>query len=360
MNTGMTTCGFDRFIRLDAEDAPDLLARMSKDELGIDGERYGIFSRLFARPQATVVDLASAVTEKLMRQCSGGSSDIGALILSSRIVNVEQTASTVVNRLGIDCAAYGIERACSGFPAATELGLKLCRELQRPVIVVTAEIISCSINWELPADSPTDHQRARGQASKLFGDGAAAVMIQPGADGRLHQILDAWIDDVPDDKQLIQKADIVDTVDPWGNVRPGSNGCMSMPGRRGFYLVKRAPQIMADSVSRSYQQASAHIASGERIDHVVPHQANGLIISRLQTQLAQDDSRSPRVWDCIKDSGNTVSASIPLAMAEVQDQLPPGVLVAMPSVGAGGPGYRPSSLSTGCVLIRTGDLVDGR
>ncbi len=250
-----TTYGFDRFIRLDQDDAPDLLARMSKDQLGIDGERYGIFSRLIARPQATVADLACAVVQKLIRQCGDRSPDIGALVLSSRIIPVEQTATEVVDRRGIDCSAHGIERACSGFPAATELGWQLCRELQRPVVVVTAEIISCSINWELPADDPADHQRARGQASKLFGDGAAAVLIRPDSDGRVHQILDAWIDDVPDDKQLIQKAEIVDSVDPWGTVRPGSNGCMSMPGRRGFYLVKRAPQIMADSVSRSQQRA---------------------------------------------------------------------------------------------------------
>jgi 3-oxoacyl-[acyl-carrier-protein] synthase-3 len=355
-----TTYGFDRFIRLDADDAPDLLARMSKDDLGIDGERYGILSRLIARPKATVADLACAVTEKLMRECSDSRSDVGALVLSSRIADVEETASTVVDRLGVDCSAHGIERACSGFPAATEVGLRLCRQLQRPVLVVTAEIISCSINWEAPCDNPADHGRARGQASKLFGDGAAAVLIRPDTDGHVHQILDAWIDDVPDDKQLIQKAEIVDTVDPWGNVRPDATGCMSMPGRRGFYLVKRAPEIMADSVSRSYQQANAELELGEPIEHVVPHQANGLIISRLQTRLAGDGDRSPQVWDCIKNSGNTVSASIPLAMAEVQDRLPPGVLVAMPSVGAGGPGYRPDTLSTGCVLVRTGDVVNGR
>jgi 3-oxoacyl-[acyl-carrier-protein] synthase III len=158
---------------------------------------------------------------------------------------------------------------------------------------------------------------------------------------------------------LIQKAEIVDSVDPWGTVRPGPNGCMSMPGRRGFYLVKRAPQIMADSVSRIQQQASALIKDGEHIAHVVPHQANGLIISRLQSLLSSEENPGPHVWDCIRNSGNTVSASIPLAMAEVQDQLPPGVLVAMPSVGAGGPGYRPDVLSTGCVLVRTGELADG-
>jgi 3-oxoacyl-[acyl-carrier-protein] synthase-3 len=349
--------GFGRFVGLDAEDAPELLARMSKRELGIDGERYGISTRLIARPAVTVADLAVAVVGKLMRRCAASNSRLGALVLSSRIVDVENAASAIADRLGFDCPAYGIERACSGFPAATELGLQLYRKLHRPVVVVAAEIISGSINWEPPDGNLADHGRARGQASKLFGDGAAAVLIRHQRDGRVHQILDAWIDEVPDEKQLIQKAEVIDSVDPWGNTRPGATGCISMPGRRGFYLVKRAPEIMADALCRSLQRASAELESGEQIAHVVPHQANGLILGRLQSQLAENEGQSPHVWQCVKNSGNTVSASIPLAMAEVQDRLPPRVVVAMPSVGAGGPGYRPSALSTGCVLIRTDDRI---
>ncbi len=356
----MTTIhGFDRFVGLEVEDAPRLLARMSTQDLGIDGQRYGIVTRLIARPEASVVDLAAAVVQKLLRAGSDTISQMGALVLSSRMVDVQEAASATINRLGIECPAYGVERACSGFPAATEMGLQLCREIDRPVAVVAAEVISGNINWEPPDDSAQDHQRARGQASKLFGDGAAAVLIRPGSVGSVHEILDAWIDDVADDKQLIQKAEIEDSHDPWGNCRPGATGCISMPGRRGFYLVKRAPEIMANSVGKSLQRASASIRAGQSIAHVVPHQANGLIINRLQSKLAES-GHSTHVWDCIKDSGNTVSASIPLAMAEVQDQLPPGVLLAMPSVGAGGPGYRPHVLSTGCVLVRTGSLNHGR
>ena len=227
------------------------------------------------------------------------------------------------------------------------------------MIVVAAEIISASINWELPDDSPADHQRARGQASKLFADGAAAVVIKPGADGDVHEILDAWSGDVPDDKQLIQKADICESVDPWGSIRPGSTGCVSMPGRRGFYLVKTAPKIMVDAIQRSLGNARLELKNGESVCHVVPHQPNGMILERLQASLAAVGEKPPTVWNCIKDSGNTVSASIPLAMSEVQDRLPKGVLVAMPSVGAGGPGYRPDVLSTGCVLVRTGGSIDG-
>lgn len=353
-------CGFGRFVGLYEDDAPQLLQRMSRDELGVDGERYGVVTRTFARPAVSVADLAVAVCRKLLQQRYSNQASIGALVLSSRIEDSQEVAKEVVEQLGIGCRSYGIERACSGFPAATELGLEICRELCEPVLIVTAEIISRSINWEAPDGNLADHHRARGQASKLFGDGAAATVISPEPTTGEHEILDAWIDEVTDKEQLIQKASIVDSVDPWGNRRKEVTGCISMPGRRGLYLVRRAPKIMADALERSRQRTMARFGDAESITHVVPHQANGLILDRLETQLSETTRKMAKVWNFIAESGNTVSASIPLAMAKVQDELPPGALVGMPAVGAGGPGYRPDVLSTGCVLVRIGKSTDAK
>ena len=353
-------CGFGRFVGLYEDDVPQLLQRMSREELGVDGERYGVVTRTIARPAVSVADLAVAVCRKLLRGEKGVESSIGALVLSSRIQDSQDVAEEVVEQLRIRCRPYGIERACSGFPAATELGLEICRELSKPVLIVAAEIISRSINWEAPDGNLADHHRARGQASKLFGDGAAATIISPEPTAGEHEILDAWIDEVTDEEQLIQKADIIDSVDPWGNRRQDVTGCISMPGRRGLYLVRRAPKMMADALERSRQRTSARLGDEEFITHVVPHQANGLILDRLQTQLSDTARRPAKVWNSIAESGNTVSASIPLAMAKVQDELPPGALVGMPAVGAGGPGYRPDVLSTGCVLVRIGEAGDAK
>lgn len=343
--------GFTRFVALDERDAPQLLQRMTAVELRVNGERYGVESRLIARPGTTVADLGVAIARKLLHNSGVGRQRIVALVLSSRMVGVEEAAAEIAERLHLTGLAVGVERACSGFPAATELGLKLGRELRGTVAIVAAEIISQSINWETPAGDLGDHRRARGQASKLFGDGAAAVLIEPAQRGRTHEILDAWAGEVADDQLLLQKAEILDSIDPWGHRRPGATGCISMPGRRGLWLVRRAPELMAEALDESLKRAFTGL-DGQTIHHVVPHQANGLILERLQSRL-RDAPGTPQVWNCIRNSGNTVSASIPLAMAEVQDQLPAQVLVGMPSVGAGGPGYRPDVLSVGCVLVRT-------
>jgi 3-oxoacyl-[acyl-carrier-protein] synthase III len=113
---------------------------------------------------------------------------------------------------------------------------------------------------------------------------------------------------------------------------------------------------MADAIDKSLQSARRHgLPDDELVAHVIPHQANGLILSALEKELSSRWFPPPRVWNCIARNGNTVSASIPVAMEVVQHHLPPGALVAMPSVGAGGPGYRPDVLSVGCVLCRSGE-----
>ncbi len=345
---------FSRFVALEESDSPGLLQRMSNRDLPVDGERYGVRTRLIARPDAEVGDLAVSVLRKLLEQTALPRPQLGGIVLSSRIADPTRVAEQIADRLGVKCTARGIERACSGFPAATQIALQLSHETTQPIAVIAVEIISRNINWEPARGDLSDQQRARGQAAKLFADGAAAVLVGPPGDTCPHAIFDAWQGEVPDEQQLIQKSAVEDSVDPWGRVRPGSTSCISMPGRRGFWLVRRAPLIMADAIEQSIANAKqSGTWNEEEVSDAVPHQPNGLILHRFQ-QHYRDAGRSVKVWDCIENTGNTVSASIPLAMAAVQNRLRPGAIVAMPSVGAGGPGYRPDVLSTGCVLARIG------
>jgi 3-oxoacyl-[acyl-carrier-protein] synthase III len=350
----MEQVAFGRFVGLDEHDSPSLLERMSNHDLPVDGSRYGITTRLIARGSAQISDLAVAVLKKLLVTIKLRPAQLGGVVLSSRITDPTAAAHQVAVQLGLTCRAEGIERACSGFPAATRVAIMRCEAVRKPVAVVAVEIISRNINWEPAHGALSDQKRARGQAAKLFADGAAAAIVGPLSETCPHEILDAWQGEVPDEQQLIQKIDVEDAVDPWGQILPGTTTCISMPGRRGYWLVKRAPLILADAIRRSVENArAARRLAGETVSDVVPHQANGLILTQLQRRLGET-YEDAEVWNCVADTGNTVSASIPLAMSAVQDRLSSGSLVAMPSVGAAGPGYRPDVLSTGCVLLRVG------
>ena len=108
--------GFRRFIVMDESDAPALVERMTKRELPVDGERYGVVSRLIARRDATVVDLAAAAVQKLCDQLGVAPTSLAGMVLSSRIYDVEHAAAAVGDRLNLAGETDGIERACSGFP----------------------------------------------------------------------------------------------------------------------------------------------------------------------------------------------------------------------------------------------------
>jgi 3-oxoacyl-[acyl-carrier-protein] synthase-3 len=77
--------------------------------------------------------------------------------------------------------------------------------------------------------------------------------------------------------------------------------------------------------------------SGHTIDDVtwlVPHQANERIVSTIEERLGIDDSR---VYLNILNTGNTSSASIPLALDDLytSGRLAPGDLLALVGFGAG-------------------------
>lgn len=353
----MSRPALGKFVGIDDDDSPDLLTRMTNDALSMDSERYGIQSRLILNPGASLTDLAESMVRKLCHTTQIQLDAIGGIVLSSRNLEIESEAARLQSRLAATCRVYGIERACSGFPAGVRLAMHHAADCRAPVAVVAVETISRNINWEIPDGSPQDQSRARGQAAKLFGDGAAAVLVNPETTTSTHEIIDAWSSEVADPHQLLQKVDIVDACDPWQRPIPGTTTCISMPGRRGFLLLKRAPELMVEALEKTMRRANldGRIGPQETLSDVIPHQANGLMIPRIQQGLAEMPwAVGVKVHDRIAHHGNTVSATIPLAMAEVQAKLKPGSLVAMPSVGAGGPGYRPDVLSVGCVLIRVG------
>jgi 3-oxoacyl-[acyl-carrier-protein] synthase III len=148
----------DQIIKINAK----CVAYACNGDLPVDGSRYGVSTRLIVRRDVHVSDLAVAVLKKLFATTSFRPTQLGAIVLSSRITEPTTAARRVAEQLGLTCHAEGIERACSGFPAAMRLALQLCHTRRRPVAVVAVEIISRSINWEPASGGLRDHRRARG------------------------------------------------------------------------------------------------------------------------------------------------------------------------------------------------------
>lgn len=261
-------------------------------------ERSGIRER---RVGGTTSGLAIEAGRKAMDRAGIDPESVDLLVLCTTTPDqqVPATASTVQHELGLRCGAFDLNAACSGFVYGVVVGHNMVLGGHERVLLIGAETLSRITDWD---DRST---------AILFGDGAAAVVLeahegQPallgwdiGSDGSLRQILDADI-----------------------------GGYIRMAGREVF---KRAVRVMIDSAERS--MAAAGVSASE-IALAVPHQANIRIIESANAKLGIPMDRTALVLD---RTGNTSSASIPLALADAADsgRLSAGDLVLLVGFGAG-------------------------
>ena len=213
---------------------------------------------------------------------------------------VPATASTVQHALGLSCGAFDLNAACSGFMYGFVTAHQFIETggLDR-VLVIGSETLSRIVDWD---DRTT---------AVLFADGAGAVVLEAaegessllgwdlGSDGSLRSILDADI-----------------------------GGYLRMEGKEVF---RRAVRVMIDSATRSMQRAGV---TADDIALVVPHQANLRIIESANAKLGLPMERTALVLD---RTGNTSSASIPIALADAASngRLKAGDLVLLVGFGAG-------------------------
>ena len=226
---------------------------------------------------------------------------IDALVLSTTTPDrtVPATSAAVQHGLGLRCGAFDVNAACSGFVYALVTGHGLIAMGMKRVLVIGTDTLSRITDW-------TDRNTAI-----LFADGSGAAVIEavsgPGqllgwdfdADGSLEELLYAEI-----------------------------GGTLHMDGKEVF---RRAVRIMVDSAEKSLKASGL---TANEIDLVVPHQANVRIIEAACKRLDIPMSKTAIV---LQETGNTSSASIPLALfdAVANSRVKSGDNVLLVGFGAG-------------------------
>jgi 3-oxoacyl-[acyl-carrier-protein] synthase-3 len=211
-------------------------------------------------------------------------------------------------------ASCDVVAACAGLPYGLAEAVRQLEETGGPVLVVCGEKFSDKIGTVRTS-------------RMIFGDGAAALVIGPGAPNT-----------APDIEVFQTYASgpmsEVDSI-VWPN--PAFDNNITVYGPEVRALAKRYLTQMVDEL-----RALPHPDGGagsllDAIDLVVPHQANQLMV----TSLARQAGLAPeRLYFDIASVGNTSSASIPIAL---HDAVREGVIdrplrVFAPGFGAGAVG----------------------
>jgi 3-oxoacyl-[acyl-carrier-protein] synthase-3 len=249
----------------------------------------------------TTAALAIDAGRRAMEHAGVDPTEVGLLILCTTTPDqaVPATSAAVAATLGIGGGAMDINAACAGFTygMVTAHGM-VAGGLDR-VLLIGAETLSRVTNW-------SDRTNAF-----LFGDGAGALLFEAapgdsllgwdlGVDGSLVPILYADHDG------------------------PG----MVMKGQEVF---RRAVRATVESATLSLERAKVDVGD---IALFVPHQANGRIMSAVADRLGIPPERVASVID---HTGNTSSASIPLALVDAIDagRVHEGDLILLAGFGAG-------------------------
>lgn len=206
--------------------------------------------------------------------------DIGVLILCTTTPDqlIPASSAAVAGELGIGGGAMDLNAACAGFTYGLITAAGLVKAGAERILLIGAETLTRATNW-------SDRTNAF-----LFGDGAGAVVIESvpgegsllgwnlGVDGRLVPLLFA---------------------------QHGSG--MEMRGKEVF---RRAVLATVESARASLEQAKLDVSD---VDLFVPHQANIRIMDAVASRLGLPPERIASV---IERTGNTSSASIPLALID--------------------------------------------
>ncbi|NND76477.1 MAG: ketoacyl-ACP synthase III [Ilumatobacter sp.] len=261
-------------------------------------ERTGIRER---RVGGTTAGLSVESGRQAMEMAGIEPAAIDALILATTTPDrrVPATASTVQHELGLTCGAFDVNAACSGWVYGLVTAHGLIAMGAEKVLLIGTDTLARITDWD-------DRNTA-----VLFADGSGASVIEA-VDGP-GQLL-GWDLDSDGSAERFLYAEI--------------DGFLMMEGREVF---RRAVRIMVDSATKSLAHAGV---KAEDIALVVPHQANIRIISAAMDRLGLPMERASVVLD---RTGNTSSASIPLALNEALEQgrVSDGDLVLFVGFGAG-------------------------
>ena len=261
-------------------------------------ERTGIHER---RVGGSTVGLSVESGRAALEMSGVDPLSIDALILATTTPDrtVPASAPAVQTELGLQCGAYDLNAACSGFVYAMVQAHGMIAMGAKKVLVIGTDTLARITDW-------SDRNTAI-----LFADGSAAVVLEavegPG------QLL-GWDLDADGTAEKFLYAEV--------------GGFLQMDGKEVF---RKAVRIMVDSATKSMRHAGV---TADDIALVVPHQANIRIIQASLDRLGMSIDKTAVV---LHRTGNTSAASIPLALADALDngRVKKGDLVLLVGFGAG-------------------------
>ena len=253
---------------------------------------------------------------KLLESTSTNPEEVDLLICatSNPDYRFPSTGSIIVGECGLNKAyAYDVQAACAGFIVALQDATAYVRSgMYKKVVVVAAEKMSSMVNYTDRTTCP------------LFGDAAAAVLVEPTEDKTVG-VIDGVFHVESHVDYLLMRAG--------GSVNPASHETVDAGDhfvyQDGRNVYKHAVTNMLESSIEVLERNGMTMAD---VDWFIPHQANLRIIEAVAGRAGVDSSK---VLVNIEHYGNSSAASIPLCLDEYKGKIKKGDKLVLTAFGAG-------------------------
>lgn len=224
------------------------------------------------------------------------------------------TANIIADKAGIlNAFGFDMNAGCSSFLYALVTASKYIESgTHKKIIVIGADKMSSITDF-------TDRQTCA-----IFGDGAAAVMLEPNTEGL--GLIDSILRvDGAGRKHLYQVAG--------GSCYPAS---IETVEKRQHYIYQEGQPVFKAAVSHMADTAAEIMErnqlTGESVDWLCPHQANLRIIDATGKRMGLSKDK---VMINIERFGNTTSGTLPLCLWEYEKRLKKGDNIVFATFGAG-------------------------
>ena len=287
-------------------------------------EKTGIRERYISAPAETAVDLAFKAGMKLLSSISD-MEDIDLLILVTQSPDyvLPTSACILQDRLGLskNCMAFDVNLGCSGFVYALSIAGGLIESgVARKGLILCADTYSKYIGKNDRTCRP------------LFSDGAAATLVESSEIDCIGPF-ELGTDGAGYDRLIVKHSGAREA----GLSAEICSDSLEMSGGDVFLFTMR---VVPPCINKLLDRTELKL---ENVDLIVFHQASKLVIDNLIRTMSLDKSK---VFTNYENIGNTVSASIPIALkdASTQGRLKDGDTVLLVGFGVG--------LSWGATLMR--------
>jgi 3-oxoacyl-[acyl-carrier-protein] synthase III len=294
----------DYYLPEKVESNADLASEFVDFDNKLVSEKLGINQRHIASKDETALDMATHAAERVLENYDRDKIDFILLCTQSPEYYLPSGSCILQDKLnlGNNVGAFDFNLGCSGFV----YGLGIARSfitsgMAKNVLLITSDTYSKYI-----------HNKDRSNRS-IFGDGAAACLIENGENDFLGQFV--WgTDGKGYDKLIVRNGATKNRFDNHaiekksGSTNIYTDNNLFMSGVDVFnFTIEQVPKVVEEALSINNCKV-------DDLKYIIYHQANDYMLTYLRKK---QELPPEKFYMNIKETGNTVSSSIPLALSDL-------------------------------------------